>query len=92
MRSLNFKDGRTGASFKFEQMVKEETEILYAFKGAYSYTDLQNMTEYELMLIYEAYKDIKEIEKIVFERTKESDGGDIGVITLPNSRFNVPDE
>ena len=94
LRSLQLSDGRTGASFKFEQMVKEETEILYAFKGAYTYQDLQNMTDYEVMLINEAYKDIKETEKIAIERAKENNGNTemIGVINLPNSRFNFPEE
>ena len=87
-------DDRTGASFKFERMVKEETEILYAFKGAYTYTDLQNMSEYEIMLVNEAYKDIKETEKIAIERARENKGNTaaIGIITLPNSRFNFPEE
>ena len=94
LRSLQLSDGRTGASFKFEQMVKEETEILYAFKGAYTYQDLQNMTDYEVMLINEAYKDIKETERIAIERAKENNGNTemIGVINLPNSRFNLPEE
>ena len=43
------------------------------FKGAYSYTDLQNMTEYEIMLITEAYKDIKETERIAIEPVLPSD-------------------
>lgn len=75
-------------------MVKEETEILYAFKGAYTYQDLQNMTDYEVMLINEAYKDIKEVERIAIERAKENNGNTemIGVIKLPNSRFNLPEE
>lgn len=75
-------------------MIKEETEILYAFKGAYTYSDLQNMTEYEIMLISEAYKDIKEIERITLERAKENKGNTemIGDITLPNSRFNIPED
>ena len=74
-------------------MVKEETEILYAFKGAYNYLDLQNMTEYEVMLITEAYKDIKEIEKITMERARENKGNNeiVGEIKLPNSRFNFPE-
>ena len=94
LRSLQLSDGRTGASFKFEQMVKEETEILYAFKGAYTYQDLQNMTDYEIMLINEAYKDIKETERIAIGRAKENNGNTemIGVINLPNSRFNFPEE
>lgn len=94
LRSLQLSDGRTGASFKFEQMIKEETEILYAFKGAYTYDDLQNMSEYEIMLINEAYKDIKETERIAIERARENNGNTdmIGVITLPNSRFNIPEE
>ena len=73
-------------------MIKEETEILYAFKGAYTYQDLQVMTDYEVMLISEAYKDIKETEKIAMERARENNGNTemIGVITLPNSRFNLP--
>lgn len=75
-------------------MIKEETEILYAFKGAYTFSDLQEMTEYEIMLINEAYKDIKETEKIAIERAKENQGNTemIGVIKLPNSRFNLPEE
>lgn len=75
-------------------MIKEETDILYAFKGAYTYQDLQNMTEYEVMLINEAYKDIKETEKIAIERARQNNGNTemIGVIKLPNSRFNVPEE
>lgn len=75
-------------------MIKEETEILYAFKGAYTFSDLQEMTEYEIMLINEAYKDIKETEKIAIERAKENQGNTemIGVIKLPNSRFNIPEE
>ena len=94
LRSLTLSDGRTGASFKFEQMIKEETDVLYAFKGAYTYQDLQNMTEYEVMLINEAYKDIKETEKIAIERARQNNGNTemIGVIKLPNSRFNVPEE
>ena len=94
MRSLQLSDGRTGASFKFEQMVKEETELLYAFKGAYSYQDLQNMTDYEVMLIHEAFKDIKEIEKIYMEKAKESNGNTeiVETIKLPNSRFNLPEK
>ena len=73
-------------------MIKEETEILYAFKGAYTYQDLQIMSDYEVMLINEAYKDIKETERIAIERARENDGNTdmIGVITLPNSRFNFP--
>lgn len=75
-------------------MIKEETEILYAFKGAYTFSDLQEMTEYEIMLINEAYKDIKETERIAIERAKENQGNTemIGVIKLPNSRFNLPEE
>ena len=96
LRSLILSDGRTGASFKFEQMVKEETEVLYAFKGAYTYSDLQNMTEYEVMLITEAYKDIKEIERIALEKAKENQGNNtmdiVDTIVLKNSRFNLPEE
>ena len=75
-------------------MVKEETEILYAFKGAYTYKDLQNMTDYEVMLITEAYKDIKEVERITIERARENNGNTevVNVITLPNSRFNLPED
>ena len=75
-------------------MVKEETEILYAFKGAYTYQDLQMMTDYEVMLINEAFKDIKEIERIYMERAKESNGNTeiIDIVKLPNSRFNLPDD
>lgn len=76
-------------------MVKEETDILYSFKGAYTYQDLQNMTEYEVMLISEAYKDIKEVEKIAYERAKDNSGNNVSVvdvIKLPNSRFNLPPE
>lgn len=75
-------------------MIKEETEVLYAFKGAYTYSDLQEMTDYEFMLISEAFKDIKETEKIVYERMKEQQGSNstavIDTIILPNSRFNLP--
>ena len=94
LRSLTLSDGRTGASFRFEQMIKEETEILYAFKGAYTYNDLQNMSDYEVMLIQEAYKDIKETERIAIERAKENQGNTemIGVIKLKNSRFNLPED
>lgn len=77
-------------------MIKEETEILYAFKGAYTYSDLQQMTEYEIMLIAEAYKDIKEIERIAIEKAKESNGSNttdiVDAIVLKNSRFNLPEE
>ena len=75
-------------------MIKEETEILYAFKGAYTYQDLQDMTDYEVMLIGEAYKDIKETERIAIERARENNGNTeiIDVIKLPNSRFNLPEE
>lgn len=65
------------------------------FKGAYSYTDLQNMTEYEIMLISEAYKDIKETERIAIERAKENQGNtDIvnAPIKIKGSRFNLPEE
>lgn len=67
---------------------------MYAFKGAYTYSDLQNMTDYEMMLIQEAYKDIKETEKIAIERAKENNGNSdmIGVIKLKNSRFNLPED
>lgn len=94
MRYLQLSDGRTGASFKFEQMVKEETEILYSFKGAYTYQDIQNMTDYEIMLISEAYKDIKEIEKIIIERAKNNKNTTeiVETIKLPNSRFNLPED
>ena len=52
------------------------------------------MTDYEIMLINEAYKDIKETERIAIERAKENNGNTemIGVINLPNSRFNFPEE
>lgn len=76
-------------------MVKEETEILYAFKGAYTYQDLQQMTDYEVMLIGEAYKDIKEVERISIERAKNNNGNTtdiVDVIILPNSRFNLPED
>lgn len=95
LKSIELSDGRTGASFKFEQLVKEETEILYAFKGAYTYSDLQNMTDYEIMLITEAYKDIKEVERIIMEKARNSNGNSndiVDVINLPNSRFNLPKE
>lgn len=77
-------------------MIKEETEILYAFKGAYTYSDLQQMTEYEIMLIAEAYKDIKEIERIAIEKAKENNSSNttdiVDAIVLKNSRFNLPEE
>ena len=52
------------------------------------------MSDYEVMLIQEAYKDIKETEQIAIERAKENQGNTemIGVINLPNSRFNLPKE
>lgn len=52
------------------------------------------MTEYELMLVYEAYKDIKETERIAMEQAKQSQGQEVIVnkIVLPNSRFNLPKE
>lgn len=52
------------------------------------------MSDYEVMLIQEAYKDIKETEKIAIERAKENNGNTdmIGVIKLENSRFNLPEE
>lgn len=73
-------------------MIQEETQLLYAFKGAFTYKDLQEMSDYEVMLISEAYKDIKETEKILMERAKESKGNveNVKNITLPNSRFNLP--
>ena len=92
---INLSDGRTGASFQFENMIKQETELLYAFKGAYTYLDLQDMTDYEVMLISEAYKDIKETEKIAMERAKQSNGNEEIInapIILKNSRFNLPEE
>lgn len=75
-------------------MIKEETQILYIFKGAYTLQDLQNMTEYEIMLIQEAYKDIKETEAILFERAKENKGNKsvVNTVVLPNSRFSLPKE
>lgn len=76
-------------------MIKEETEILYAFKGAYTYQDLQNMTDYEIMLINEAYKDIKETERIAIERAKNANGNSEVIdapIILKNSRFNLPED
>lgn len=94
LNKINLSDGRTGASFKFENMIKEEVEILYCFKGAFTWKDLQEMTDYELMLINEAYKDIKETERLVMERAKENGNNDVvvNVIKLPNSRFNLPEE
>lgn len=87
-------DGRTGSQFKFEQMIKEETEILYSFKGAYTLQDLQEMTEYELMLITEAHKDIKDVERLIMEWAKQNPkwNGDIPIPKLKNSRFNLPEE
>ena len=76
-------------------MIKEETEILYAFKGAYTYQDLQNMTDYEVMLINEAFKDIKETERIAIERAKNANGNSEVIdtpIILKNSRFNLPED
>ncbi len=76
-------------------MIKEETEILYAFKGAYTYEDLQNMSDYEVMLINEAFKDIKETERIAIERARENKGN-IEVVDAPivlkNSRFKLPED
>lgn len=94
MKSIYLSDGRSGATFIYENMIKEETQILYLFKGAYTLQDLENMTEYEVMLIQEAYKDIKETERILFERAKENQGKQqiVNNITLPNSRFNLPKE
>lgn len=76
-------------------MIKEETEILYAFKGAYTYQDLQNMSDYEVMLINEAFKDIKETERIAIERAKNANGNSEVIdapIILKNSRFNLPED
>ena len=94
MKLIELSDGRSGASFKFERMVKEETELLYAFKGAYTYNDLQEMTDYEIMLIGEAYKDIKETEKILIQQAQDSQNSTsiVNSIVLPNSRFNLPEE
>lgn len=94
MKLIELSDGRTGASFKFERMIKEETELLYAFKGAYTYNDLQEMTDYEIMLISEAYKDIKETEKIAIQQAQENKNSTnvVSQIVLPNSRFNLPEE
>ena len=52
------------------------------------------MSDYEVMLIQEAYKDIKETEQIAIERAKENQGNTemIGVIKLKNSRFNLPED
>lgn len=52
------------------------------------------MTDYEVMLIEEAYKDIKETERIAIERARENNGNTdiIDVIKLPNSRFNLPED
>jgi len=53
------------------------------------------MTDYEVMLITEAFKDIKETERILYERAKENNGNNtqiVDVIKLPNSRFNLPEE
>ena len=52
------------------------------------------MSDYEVMLIQEAYKDIKETERIAIERAKENQGNTemIGVIKLKNSRFNLPED
>lgn len=76
-------------------MVKEETDLLYAFKGAYTYSDLQEMTDYEVMLISLAYKDIKETEKIMMDRARENNGNNVEVINAPiilkDSRFNLPE-
>ena len=75
-------------------MIKEEAELLYAFKGAYNYNDLQEMTDYEFMLIGEAFRDIKETEKIIYEKLKEQQNNNsisiVDKIILPNSRFNLP--
>ena len=51
------------------------------------------MTEYEIMLIGEAFKDIKEVERICMENAKNNDGNTeiVDVIKLPNSRFNFPE-
>ena len=94
LNSIEFNDGRTVASWQFENLIKEDVELLYAFKGAFTYQDLNNMTDYEIMLISEAYKDIKETEKIIMERTKENQGKTeiVNNIVLPNSRFNMPEE
>lgn len=47
-----------------------------------------------MMLIQEAYKDIKETEKIAIEMAKENNGNTemIGIIKLKNSRFNLPED
>jgi len=76
-------------------MIKEETELLYAFKGAYSAEYLEGKTDYEVMLIHEAYKDIKETERIAIENAKNNQNGTEIVqapIKLKNSRFNVPED
>ena len=74
-------------------MVKEETEILYSFKGAYTLRDLQEMTEYELMLVTEAHKDIKEVKRLITECAKQNPNwnGEIPIPKLKNSRFNLPE-
>lgn len=52
------------------------------------------MTDYELMLIVEAYKDIKKREEIMLERQKQSNGNNTDIINAPitikDSRFNMP--
>ena len=54
------------------------------------------MTDYEVMLIHEAYKDIKEVERLVLEKAKDQSSNDsvdiVDTIILPNSRFNLPKE
>lgn len=54
------------------------------------------MTDYEVMLIHEAYKDIKEVERLVLEKAKDQSSNDsvdiVDAIVLPNSRFNLPKE
>ena len=49
LKSIYLSDGRTGATFIYENMIKEETQILYLFKGAYTLQDLEHMTEYEII-------------------------------------------
>ena len=52
------------------------------------------MTEYELMLITEAHKDIKDVERLIMEWAKQNPkwNGDIPIPKLKNSRFNLPEE
>lgn len=73
---LNDGSGRSFRQLKYEQLWNKQAQIAYAYKGGVTIADMDGMTEFDLDILFDAMREIRESEAAAYQHAAN-----------PNTRF-----